>query len=362
MSMEDRTEPATAKRREEARQRGEVAKSPELTSALVLLAGLYGLRYCGESLMNGLRDLTQTSLSNLSAFQATELGVRTLFTGLLIKTTTLMTPVMLVLSAMAVVASAAQVGLILSSKPLSPDLSRIDPLKGLQRLCSMRSLVELGKSLLKVLLVGYVLRKVLIGALPQLQDLQNADFVTSLGVAGSIAWDMARQTAIMLVIVGAVDYVVQRRQHEARLRMTKQEVKQEAKEQEGDPQIKGKIRQRQREMARGRMMQAVPSATAVVTNPTHIAVALSYDGGKMAAPKVVAKGQGLVAQRIKEIAQEHRVPIIENKPLARGLYKEVEIGDSVPPDLYKAVAEVLAFVYKLSGKVPQGMRSARARA
>ncbi|MFB3820240.1 MAG: flagellar biosynthesis protein FlhB, partial [Candidatus Methylomirabilales bacterium] len=200
--------------------------------------------------------------------------------------------------------------------------------------------------------VGFVLVKVLRESLPQLAALQSSDVATALGLAGSIAWRMAQQSAIALVAIGAIDYGFQRRQHEAQLRMTKQEVREELKQTEGDPAIRSRLRQRQREMARGRMMRDVPGATAVVTNPTQIAVALKYEAGVMAAPKVVAKGQRLMAQRIRQVAEEHGVPIVENKPLARSLFRDVEIGDGVPPELYRAVAEVLAFVYRLSERKP----------
>ena len=242
-----------------------------------------------------------------------------------------------------------QVGLNLNTEAIGFKLDKLNPINGFGRIFSKRSLVELVKSLFKIAIIGFFLYRSLKEELPYMPQFIYYDLGTSLEELSKILFAMVFQVIAVILILAVLDYAYQKWQTTQDLKMTKQEVKDEMKQSEGDPQIKGKIRQKQRQMAMARMMQEVPKADVIITNPTHYAVALSYEQG-MTAPLVVAKGQDLVAQKIKRIAKEHDVPIVENKPLARALYASVEVGDAVPENLYQAVAEVLAYVYRLKKK------------
>jgi len=243
-----------------------------------------------------------------------------------------------------------QIGWLFTTQPLMPDLSKLDPIKGMARFVSKRSLVEVIKSLLKVGLIGWVAYKTVKGEFDQaLLLLQMPVEHTVLYLAKTAALVMAKVAAIMIVLA-ILDYAFVRWEMEEKMKMTKQEQKEEMKETEGDPHIKSKIRSIQQQMARRRMMAAVPEADVVITNPTHIAVAIQYQAGKMDAPLVLAKGQELVAKKIREIAREHDIPLVENPPVARLLHSKVEVGQSIPEEMFKAVAEILAYVYSLKGR------------
>ena len=242
-----------------------------------------------------------------------------------------------------------QVGLMISTEKLEPKLENLNPINGFGRIFSKRSLVELFKSIFKIIVIGFFLYLYLKEQIPLMPYFIYFDLAQSLAETADIIFNMAFQIIAMIMFMAAVDYAYQKWQTTQDLMMTKQEVKDEYKQTEGDPQIKGKIKQKQRQMAMSRMMQEVPKADVIVTNPTHLAIALQYSDG-MVAPVVVAKGQDLVAERIKNIARENRITIVENKPLARALYEAVDIGGTVPQELYQAVAEVLAYVYKLKKK------------
>jgi len=239
-----------------------------------------------------------------------------------------------------------QVGLNFSTEAIEVKLDKLNPINGFGRIFSKRSLVELAKSVLKIVIIGFFLYNYLKDEILTMPQFIYYDLGTSLQEIAKILFAMVFQVIAVILILAIIDFAYQKWQTTQDLKMTKQEVKDELKQSEGDPQIKGKIRQKQRQMAMARMMQEVPKADVIVTNPTHYAVALQYHKG-MVAPVVVAKGQDLVAQRIKGIAKENHVPIVENKPLARALFSSVEIGDAVPTELYQAVAEVLAYVYRL---------------
>lgn len=260
-------------------------------------------------------------------------------------------PILAAAAAMGIFADYAQVGFLFTGEPLAAKLDRIDPFSGAKRVFSRRALVELGKSLAKVTIVATV---ALLTVIPQIKMFGGMSLVSleqGLALTSRLAWTVISRTVLALFLVAAVDYVYQRTEYEKSLRMTTEEIKRELKETDGDPQLRGKIRQRQRDVARRRMMAAVPKADVVVTNPDHFACALVYRPSESPAPRLVAKGQGYVALRIKELARQHRVPVVENKPLARAIFATVEIGQAVPPALYRAVAEVLAFVYRLKGRV-----------
>ncbi|MGZ3684841.1 MAG: EscU/YscU/HrcU family type III secretion system export apparatus switch protein, partial [Bdellovibrionota bacterium] len=249
-----------------------------------------------------------------------------------------------------VLGSVVQFGFLFTWAPLTPDVNRINPLSGFQRVASTQSLVEGFKSLIKliaVVSVTYMLLKTEMLGSSSMSDMESGAFMAYMT---STAFRLVGGVCVGLFVVAALDFAYQKYRYRQGLMMTKQEVKQEHKQREGDPLLKARIRSLQREMARKRMMQDVPKADVIVTNPTHIAVALKYDAEKMAAPRVIAKGADLVAQRIKEVARKNGIPIVENVPLARALHKSVKVGKTVPRSLYQAVAEVLAYVYRLKGK------------
>jgi len=257
-------------------------------------------------------------------------------------------PVLGCVAGVALVTNVVQVGLFFNAGPLQPQLSRLDPLAGVRRLFALRSAVELLKGTAKMAIVVVAGWTFFQGHRDTLFALAASDPVGIAPRVGSLAYEMSLRMVATLAVLAALDYAYQRWQLERSLKMTKQEVKDEFREAEGNPEIKSRIRQRQRETARRRMMAAVPKASVVITNPTHFAVALDYEMGQKGAPTVVAKGQDLIALRIREIAVEHHVPLVENPPLARSLYRTVEIGEEIPQELYRAVAEVLALIWRAS--------------
>lgn len=351
-SSGERREPATQKRRADARKKGQVFRSAEMTAAFALLGGMGALALGAGRMLSLLRSYLETSLlARPIAGDLTPLVLGGVLTPALTVAVQCCIPVVAGAALLGIAADYAQVGFIFTGEPMSPKLERLDPVAGFKRIFSRRALLELGKSLAKVGLVAAV---AFYSVAPQLRSLGGMallDVEQAMALTGRIAWSVVLRTVGALFLVAVLDYVYQRFEYERNLRMTREEVKKELKETEGDPQLRGRIRQRQREMARRRMMAAVPKADVVVTNPTHFACALVYHAGETRAPKLVAKGQDFVAHRIREIAREHRVPVVENPPLARTIYATVEIGSEVPPELYRAVAEVLAYVYRLKGKV-----------
>ncbi|MBR3456984.1 MAG: flagellar biosynthesis protein FlhB, partial [Selenomonadaceae bacterium] len=272
-----------------------------------------------------------------------------LFIGIMIVLAKTVLPVMFAILIMGLGINLFQVGLKFSTEAIEIKLDKLNPINGFGRMFSKRTLVELVKSILKIVIIGFFLYNYLKDEIFVMPQFIYYDLGTSLEEIARIIFAMIFQVLAVIIILAILDFTYQKWQTTQDLKMTKQEVKDEMKQSEGDPQIKGKIRQKQRQMAMARMMQEVPKADVIITNPTHYAVALQYSQG-MTAPAVLAKGQDFVAQKIKEIAKEHKVPIVENKPLARALFAAVEVGDMVPPELYQAVAEVLAYVYRLKHK------------
>jgi flagellar biosynthesis protein FlhB len=244
----------------------------------------------------------------------------------------------------------SQNGFMLSGEPLTPNFNKLNPINGIKRLFSLRSFVESAKAVVKVVVIGFMAYSMLRKDMDQIPGLVSLSITDILAFMGHSALKLGYYTCLVLILLAAIDLFFQRWQHERDLRMTKQEVKDEYRQREGDPMVRSRIRAVQREMAMRRMMDAVPDATVVITNPTHLAVALKFERD-MQAPQVVAKGAGPIAQRIKAVAQENDVTIIEQKPLARALYKMVEIDQYIPGELYHAVAEILAYVYRLKGMV-----------
>ncbi len=344
---QDRTEEATPRRRQRARERGQVARSQEINTAIVLLVGLVMLRVWGEGLLDGLgstmvawlaapirNDLTQADAGGI-AFQA---GLDMLKLAVPILGATLVAGAS---------ASLLQTGFLISMHPLKPDISRISPINGFKRLVSRRALVDSARSVFKIVLIGVVFWATLTDQIDVLSSLALGEVSTVWGHVALLAFDVAIRGIVLLLVIGLFDYWWQRRVHFREMRMTPQEVKRERKEQEGDPLLRSQQRQRQRELASRRMMQEVPEADVVITNPIHYACALKYDTTEMNAPVLVAKGERLMAERIVALGRMHAVAVIPNPPLARTLFRGVEVGDEIPLNLYHAVAQVLAFVHRL---------------
>lgn len=347
---EDKTEEPTAKRKADARKKGQVFKSTELNSAVVLLCAFVALKVFGVGLyekMVELVDLTfNVYLTKEDLFTVN--GIMGLATDLLLLFISAMFPIFALVAFMGVVANLMQSGFIFTTESIKPKFSNINPANGIKNMLSLKNIAEFFiKSIAKVIIVvilAYNSIKDNAGAILNTMNL-NASAIGSYIMSTII--DLGLKISMFLMIFAVVDVVVQIRKHRKQLRMTKQEIKEEYKQTEGNPQIKSKIKQRQRQMSLNRMMQDIPKADVVITNPTHFAVAIKYEPEKSDAPIVVAKGQDYIALRIKEIAKENRVEIVENKALARSLYASVDIGDPIPEELYQAVAEVLAYVYSI---------------
>lgn len=350
MPGQERTEAATPRRREQARRRGHVARSVELTSAMVLIAAFTGLRMGGGYVYESLSRLMVDAIGRSATIGSSAGEVSSYLARVSLSMLLPMAPVALAAAAMGFLMSSAQVGFVLSPQALAPSLAKLNPVSGLSRLVSSRSLVELIKSIAKVAIVGYVGYRSVAGEYENLFRIADMDVVSMLIYVGGLTFNIGIKAGLVLIVLGVADYAYQRFEYEKSIRMTKEELRQEAKEYDGDPLVRSRIRAKQREMSMARMMQAVPKADVVITNPTHYAVALEYDQARMDAPTVVAKGKDLMALRIKEVAKEHGIHIVENKPLAQTLYRAVDVGRQVPVELYKAVAEVLAYVYQLNRK------------
>ncbi len=341
--QEERTESATPRRREEARRKGQVAKSAELTSTFMFIVGLIALRIIFPSMFSRIISFSEYTFSHISIaedFQNLGIKIIALLGNILGAFVIIMT-----LSALAI--NYVQVGFILSGEALIPKFERIDPIKGFSRIISRRTLVSFLQSLMKLTIVGYIMYATLKSDQQKILELADMDIKPAILLIVDETFKMAYRASIFLLGLAILDYAYQRWEFERSLKMTRQELKEELKSSEGDPLIKSRIRSIQREVAMRRMMQAVPSADVVITNPTHIAVALKYERENYNAPKVCAKGKNLIAERIKEIARENGVPIIEDKPLAQILYK-LDLDQEIPVTLYKAVAEILARVYQMN--------------
>ena len=354
---EDKTEEPTEKRRKDARAKGQVARSQELNAAFVLLMGFFCLRILWEYIYTNISEFTVYIYTHLPESTSVE-TIRELFISIMLLLAKTSFPVMVAIMIIGLGVNIFQVGFMFSTQKIEPKLSKLNPINGFGRIFSKRSIVELIKSIFKIIIIGSFIYMYLKDQIPFMPYLIYFDLGRSLEEIANIIFNMVFKVIAIIIIMGILDYAYQSWQTTQDLKMSKQEVKDEHKQMEGDPQIKGKIRRKQREMAMMRMMQEVPKADVIITNPTHLAVALMYKQG-MVAPLVISKGQDLVAERIKQIAREHKVTIVENKPLARALYAATEVGDIVPNELYQAVAEVLAYVYRLKNRVPkQAQRSA----
>lgn len=348
----EKTEAPTPKRLRDARQKGQVTRSQDLVGAGVLLFTVLVLKATGPDTWAKLQEIMRGGLLRTDSSDLTPATVMSLFQDSLWLMLQAALPLFAIGAVGAVVLNIGQGGLILSGKPLSPKLNRLNPLSGAKRIfLSPSAGVNLGKSIAKMLIIGVVVYIVLHGQMDDIVGLGTLSIPEATMLLAKLSLDIALKSAIALFILGVADYAWQRRQFLSQLKMSKEELKQEMKESDGDPFMKAQVRRRRQEML-NRMMSAVPTADIVVTNPTHYAVAIKYDPLTMAAPIVVAKGERLIALRIKEVAMKSGVPVLEEPPLARALYASVDIGHPVPANLYRAVAEVLAWLYALRDRRP----------
>lgn len=346
-SQQERTEDATGKRREEFREKGQVAQSKEVNTAALMTASLILWIFYAPNFMEKVQSILSWLIRYAGEAQMTPLTTIDLLWTIAGKMAVILFPIFLLTMIVGFLASYLQVGPLFTVKPFTEiDLNKFNPIKGMARFVSKRSAVELVKSLAKVGLIGFIAYRTVAGEFEGALDLISMPPSGLLLFLGRVAFLVLLKSCGLLILLAILDYGFTRWEMEQKMKMTKQEVKEEFKETEGDPQVKGRIRSLQMAMARNRMMAEVPQADVVITNPTHYAVALSYKRDEMAAPTVVAKGADHLAAKIREIAKENEVPLVENKPVARALYK-VELGESIPEDLFKAVAEILAYVYGL---------------
>lgn len=347
----ERTERATGRRRTEARRKGQVAKSREIPSVMVLLTALSVLFLLSSYMFQQLSSVMVQSFQQMEAQFIDGENIQAICMQIIWSLFRILSPVMVGVLAVALLGNYVQIGSLFSLEAIQPKLSKLDPLKGLKRVISKQSAVELLKSLFKFFIIGWAAYSVIRDELPNILTLMDRETMGILQFIGSISMRIFFRTLLVMIALAAMDYGFQRWSYEKSLRMTKREVQEEYKTTEGDPLIKSRIRSVQRELARKRMMTEVPKADVIVTNPTHLAVALRYNREEMMAPRLVAKGAGLIAEKIKEMAQAHQVPIVENKPLAQILFKTVDLGQLIPSNLYQMVADLLAYVYRMKNKV-----------
>ncbi len=353
----EKTEEPTSKKLDDARKEGQVAKSKEIANAFGILALFLILKFyvgtIGRSFIESfhmvygqLPDMVRMYDGNIPV-----LSLQVLIRSMMLRLLIIIAPILLIGLLVAVLCDIFQVKWKPTTKPLKPKFSKVNPVKGFGRIFSPNSLMELLKSVMKILVIGYVAYSYLRDRAGEIFILYDIALNRAIGLIGEIAIDLGIRIAVVYMTIAFLDFAYQKWKFKQDMKMTKQEVKDEYKNQEGDPQIKGKQKQRMREASMRRMMQQLPQADVVITNPTHYAVAVKYDPEKYDAPYVLAKGEDYLAQRIKDVAKENDIEIVENKPLARMLYANVEVGGLIPPELYQSVAEVLAFVYHLKGKV-----------
>ena len=353
----EKTEEPTGKKLDDARKKGQVAKSREISMAVELLAFFILLRVYVDTIGLRFENFFGTVYQQIPSTikmvdgQVPKSALHAVVSSMLVQTLTIMMPFLIAGVVIALICNILQVGFKVATEPLRPNFGKMNPLQGIQKLFSMQSLFELLKSVAKIVLISYVVYSYFKSEKSSIYLLYDMSLRQGIALMGNLTINMGIRVAAVYMIIALVDFIYQKRKFHTDMMMTKQEVKDEMKESEGDPQIKSKQRQRMREASQRRMMQELPKADVVITNPTHYAVAIQYDQEKYNAPIVLAKGADYLAKKIKEIAKENDVEIVENKPLARMLYANVEIGAVIPPELYKAVAEVLAFVYHLKGKV-----------
>jgi flagellar biosynthetic protein FlhB len=353
----EKTEQPTHRRRSDARRRGTLIRSNELKSAVTILVAVAALKYFGPGMKESMAERFTTAFSDLPGAALTVESTPALLGSWGLWGCSLLLPMLLVLVGTGLaVTFLIQGGFVFTTEPLSINLNRLNPVSGLRNVVSARIGFSLFRDVIKVCLIGYVCYRVVKDAIFATLERPDIPLADTLANVSNMVVSLGFRAGFVLLLLGFLDYAYMRREYFKDLMMTKHEVKDETKQTEGDPLIRGRIRSMQRQIARRRMMAAVPNADVVLTNPTHIAVALKYEPGKMNAPRVVAKGQRLIAEKIKEIARKFGIPVIEDRFLARSLFQSTEVDEEIPADLYRAVAEVLTFVYRLKGRTAEVAR------
>lgn len=347
---EEKTEEATPKKKSEARKKGQIARSKDVGLAITMVTCTLVILLLSGMIVGNLKDTMVYFLQSGMLQDINEMSIKSIVLTVLMKAGLCILPVVVPIMIAGIVASLMQTGFLLTGEPLKPKFSKLNPISGFKNMFSKKSFVDLLKNLAVVTVIGFIGFLYVRDNYDKILQISNTYLPSLGGQVQDLVVGIFFQVSVVLVIIAAADYFVQFKFHQKDLRMTKQEIKEEYKQMEGDPQIKSKIKQKQREMATRRMMASVADATVVITNPTHLSIALKYEEGNNEAPKVVAKGADLVALKIKEVAKENDVPIMENKPLARMIYEQVDIDREVPQEMYQAVAEILAMVYKLKNK------------
>lgn len=347
----EKTEPATAKKLKDAREDGKVAKSKELTAAFDLIVLFLVLKIFISNIGTGFLEVFQyvykmiPDFVSINAMDLSTKAISSFFYVIVQKMLVIVAPFFIFGFVVTLLISILQVGWKVSSKPLKPKFDKFNPVNGFKRIFSKDSLFELFKSILKIFIIIYIAYTSIKDKMSSIFILYDISLNQALALCGDIIFNTGLKISLVYLVLGIADWVYQKHRFNEEMKMTKQEVKDEYKNTEGDPQIKGKQRQRMRDASNRRMMQDVPKADVVITNPTHLAIAIKYDSNTARAPIVLAKGEDFLAQKIRELAKDNNIEIVENKPLARMLYANVEIGEEIPPELYQAVAEILAMVY-----------------
>jgi flagellar biosynthetic protein FlhB len=353
----DKTEAATPRRREEARESGRAPQSRDLTQAALLLAGLLALSMTGRAMVESMSNIMLELLGNHYWGRPEDL-LNSSIRSSVPHMGRILAPILLTAASVAFVVTAIQVGIRANWAALMPKFEKLNPLQGLGRLFAGQNWVQLGMNVLKLVVLGAIAWSDIQAQMPRMLSLVGMEFPENFSVGTEIIYELAWRMAMAMLIIAAGDWIYHRWQFERDIRMSKQEIKDESKNMDGDPKVKSRRREMARKMVIQRIHRDVPKADVVVTNPTELAIALKYDPEGMTAPRVVAKGSGFLAARIRQIAIQNGVPILERKPLAQALYKTVEVGHEVPPEFYQTIAEILAYVYELSGKGMRRMKRA----
>ena len=347
----EKTEKATPKKRKDERKKGNVFVSKDAVTAVSLIASFYGLKMFAPTILTSIQDLIKRYISIAGTKEIFLVSdIATTFVDLAVVFLKCAMPLVLIAVAVAIIITMAQTKMLFTTKAAAPKFNRINPLNGIKKMFSLRAIVELLKSLIKIVVLLYIVYTVLVDEVATLPALIDMNPMTAMMKTGGIIMDVVLKSGIAFIFLAAADYMYQWWDFEKNMKMSKQEIKDEYKQIEGNPQIKGRQRNVQQQRARQRMMQNVPEADVVIRNPTHFAVALKFDRDKDRAPKVIAKGMDQLALRIVQVAEENDVYVTEDRPLARALYDAVEVGEEIPEEFYKAIAKILAFVYNLKEK------------
>ncbi|WP_419873121.1 flagellar biosynthesis protein FlhB [Candidatus Pristimantibacillus sp. PTI5] len=348
---QEKTEQATPKKKDEARKKGQVARSSDLPGSFILMFMFLGFIMLGSYFKEHIMVMFGNLFEDWLLMDLTTGNVMSLFNDVAIELMLILLPIFAITVLIGILGNIVQFGFLLTGDPLKMKFDKINPINGFKQIFSAKTVVEFLKSVLKLLIVAVLVFTTISRDWDRILVLASLPIQQIFTFTAGLTVKLGIEIGAVLTVLALADFFYQTFEHNKSLRMSKQDIKDEYKKSEGDPLIKGKIRERQRKMAMQRMMQEVPKADVIITNPTHFAIALKYDATKMEAPKIIAKGMDHVALRIREIAKENGVVTMENKPLARALYERAEIGDVIPPDLFQAVAEVLAYVYKMKGRV-----------